>query len=82
MMRRRLGSQRLVCRIACFAQVVSVLWRLPFSSLHRADGARMVRNGSDQVRPDHGIGTETMIDNQRRPLALTKNPLEDRTGSR
>jgi len=42
----RSGNQRLVCRIACRAQAVRVLCRLPWAWLHRAEGARMVRNGS------------------------------------
>ena len=37
---------------------------------------------SAQVRFAHGIGTATISDSQRRPLVLTKWPLEDRTGSR
>ena len=68
--------------IACRARVVSVLWRLPLASLQRAEGARIVRNGSAQVRFAQGIGTATISDSQRRPLVLTKWPLEDRTGSR
>jgi hypothetical protein len=55
----RLGSQRLVCRIACRAQSVSVLCRLRCSPLHRADGAITVRNGSAQCRPDQLIGATT-----------------------
>ena len=79
---RRLGNQRLVCRIACRAQSVSVLCRKRCFSLHRADGASMVRNGSAQCRADQRIGTTTISDSQRRPLVLTKCPFEDRTGSR
>ena len=56
--------------------------RLPLASLKRAEGARIVRNGSAHVRFAQGIGTATISDSQRRPLALTKCPLEDRTGSR
>jgi hypothetical protein len=56
--------------------------RLPPLIWHSTDCADGVRNGSDQVRPEHGIGTETISDNQRRPLVLTKNPLGDWTGSR
>ena len=59
----------LLCRLRCF-------------SLHRADGARTVRNGSAQCRPDQLIGTTTISESQRSPLVLTKCPFEDRTGSR
>jgi hypothetical protein len=41
---------------------------LPWASLHRADGARMVRNGSAQRRAAQGIGTMTISDSQRKPL--------------
>ncbi len=51
----RPGNQRLVCRIAWRAQAVRVLCRLPLAWLHRAEGARMVRNGS----PSAGIPAAT-----------------------
>ncbi len=67
-------------RLAC--QSVSVLCRFRWVSLHRADGARTVRNGSAQCRSDQMIGTTTISEkSQRSPLVLTKRPFEDRTGS-
>ena len=53
---RRSGSQRLVCKIAFFAQLVSALCRFPCTSLQRADGANIVRNGNAQRRPANGTG--------------------------
>jgi hypothetical protein len=58
------------------------LCRRPRSLLQRSEGARTVRNGHAQRRPAQGIGTMTMSDSQRRPLARTKWPREERTGSR
>ncbi len=94
--RRRPGSQRLACRTAWRAQSTTVLCRRPRSLLQRSEGARTVRNGSAQRRPPsggfpsavaegtfaQGIGTMTMSDSQRRPLARTKWSREERTGSR
>ena len=58
------------------------LGRLPLVSAQRDEGARIVRKGRAQVRLAQGIGTAIISDSQRRPLVLTKCPLEDRTGSR
>ena len=44
-------------------------------------GASVVRHGSPQIRPAHGIWTSSMTLIQRSPLALTKWPCEERTGS-
>jgi len=63
---RRWGSQRLVWRMACRAQSVSVVCRWRCVSLQRADGARMVRKGSVQCRPDQGISIATISDSHRR----------------
>src|SRR5271166_6347106 len=79
---RRSGSQRLVCSIACFAQSVRALCRLPCASLQRADGASTVRNGRAQRRPANGTGNITASDSQRKPLVLTKWPCDERTASR
>src|ERR1700712_3493218 len=59
-----------------------LLCRRLCSSFQRLDGARTVRNGKAQRRFAQGMGTMTMRDSQRRPLALTKWPREERTGSR
>ena len=82
MITRRFASQCLACRIAWRAQSVSFLWRRPRASLQRSDGASTVRNGNAQRRPAQGIGTTTISDSHRRPLALTKWPCDERTGSR
>src|SRR3954466_15195336 len=42
----------------------------------------MVRKGRAHTHPAHGIGASSITHNQRRPLALTKWPWLDRTGSR
>src|SRR5262249_41669896 len=75
-------NQRLVCRTACRAQSVSFLWRRPRSSLQRCEGAKIVRKGNAQRRLIKGICTVTIKESQRRPLALTKCPCVERTGSR
>jgi hypothetical protein len=79
---RRPGSQRAVCSRACLAQSVSRLCRLPRLRAYRSDGASTVRKGSAQGRRAHGIGTTSMSESQRSPLAFTKCPCEERTGSR
>ena len=52
------------------------------SSERRSEGARTVKNGNAQTRWVQGIGTNTCSEIQRNPLAFTKWPLLDRTGSR
>jgi hypothetical protein len=79
---RRPGSQRAACSSICLAQSVSRLWRPPRSRALRSDGASTVRNGSAQARPAQGTGTTSMSESQRSPLAFTKCPREERTGSR
>ena len=44
-------------------------------------GRSMVRKGRAHAHPAHGIGASSITHNQRRPLALTKWPWLDRTGS-
>ena len=78
----RLGIQRRACRTSCRPQSVSFLWRSPRLRQYRSEGARAVRNGSAQTRPAQGIGTKSIRLSQRRPLALTKWPWLERTGSR
>src|SRR3954447_15030560 len=78
----RPGSQRRAWRATCRAQSVSFLWRLPRWRQYRSEGARAVRNGRAQTRPAQGIGARSIRLSQRRPPALTKWPLEERTGSR
>lgn len=50
--------------------------------LMRSDGHRIVSTGSALTHLDHGTGDKTRKLNQRKPLALTKWPWLDRTGSR
>ena len=45
-------------------------------------GASRVRKGNAMTRSAHGTFTNNMAESQRRPLALTKCPLDERTGSR
>jgi hypothetical protein len=54
----------------------------PLSRAHRSDGASTVRKGSARARPAQGTGTTSMRESQRSPLASTKWPCEERTGSR
>src|SRR3954466_6820473 len=78
---RRPGSQRAVWSSPCRAQSVSFLCRWPRSVAERSEGASMVRKGRAHTHPAHGIGASSITHNQRRPLALTKWPWLDRTGS-
>ena len=55
-------------------------WRLRFAEIEAFRGASSVRNGSAMMRPAHGTCTSSMAESQRRPLALTKCPLDERTG--
>jgi hypothetical protein len=81
-MMSRPGSQRLIWRMPWRAQSTNDLWRLPLVSSWRCDGANRVRNGKAQRRCAKGSGIMAMKESQRRPLALTKWPCEERTGSR
>jgi hypothetical protein len=56
--------------------------RQPCARAKRSDGASAVRNGKAQTRPAQGIGASSTSEIQRRPLALTKWPRLERTGSR
>ena len=69
---RRSGSQRTICSITCRAPSISVLCLTPRSAADRSEVTRMVRKGSDQMRPLQGTGTNSMADSPRNPLALTK----------
>ena len=79
---RRPGSQRAVSSSACRAQSVSFLCRCPRPVAYRSEGASTVRNGRAQTQSAQGTGANSMTQSQRRPLALTKWPRLDRTGSR
>jgi hypothetical protein len=46
------------------------------------EGASRVRKGSAMTRSAQGTRTSSMAESPRRPLALTKCPLEERAGSR
>jgi hypothetical protein len=78
----RPGIQRRACRTSCRPQSVSFLRRSPRSRQYRSEGARAVKNGSAQTRPAQGTGTSSIKPSQRSPLALTKCPWLERTGSR
>ena len=78
----RFGSQRLIWRMPWRAQSASDLWRLPLVSSWRCEGASIDRNGKAQRRYVKGSGTMVIKESQRKPLALTKGPCEERTGSR
>ena len=54
----------------------------PRSRSYRSEGASAVRTGSAHVRPAQGIGTRSIRQTQRSPLALTKWLWLERTGSR
>jgi hypothetical protein len=43
------------------------LWRRPTCRAKRSEGASVVRNGSPQIRPAHGIWTSSMTLIQRSP---------------
>ena len=47
-----------------------------------ASGGPVADRRRAQIRPAQGIGASSIRLSQRRPLALTKCPFEDRTGSR
>src|SRR5215208_1756922 len=64
------------------ARSVSFLWRQPWLRAKRSEGASAVRNGKARTRPAQGIGASSMTEIQRNPLALTKWPRLERTGSR
>ena len=64
------------------AQSDSVLCRRFRAWAYRSDGANTVRNGNPQTRSAHGTHASSCTEIQRSPLALTKCPLLDRTGSR
>src|SRR3954464_6324738 len=80
-----LGSQSVDRISPCRAQSVSFLY-VRLSALcvsqYRCDGAKIVRNGSAQQRSAQRICGSSANESQRRPLALTKWPFEERTGSR
>src|SRR5262249_41292591 len=78
----RFGSQRLIWRMPWRAQSASDLWRLPLVSSWGCGGARIERNGKGQRRGGEGRGGMAIKESQRKPLALTKWPCEERTGSR
>ena len=79
---RRSGSQRATCSSAWRPQSVSFLKRMPLAAACRSEGAGTVRKGSPQTQPAQGTGAGSMTHSQRRPLALTKWPRLERTGSR
>src|SRR3954453_1000131 len=79
---RRPGSQRAVWSNTWRAQSVGFLCRWPRSVAERSEGASTLRKGSAQTQPAQGMGASSITHNQRRPLALTKWPWLDRTGSR
>ena len=79
---RRPGSQRATCSSACRPQSVSFLKRMPRAAAYRSEGASTARKGSPQTQPAQGTGASSMTHSQRRPLALTKCPWLERTGSR
>jgi hypothetical protein len=79
---RRPGSQRATCSSAWRPQSVSFLKRMPRAVAYRSEGASTARKGSPQTQPAQGTGASSMTQSQRRPLALTKWPWLERTGSR
>ncbi len=79
---RRPGIQRRACRTSCRPRSVSRLWRQPRSRQYRSEGANAVRKGSAYTLPAQGTVTSSTRLSQRRPLALTKWPWLERTGSR
>ena len=79
---RRPGSQRATCSSAWRPQSVSFLKRMPRPAAKRSEGASTVRKGRPQAQPAQGTGASSITDSQRKPLALTKCPRLERTGSR
>lgn len=75
----RSGSHRHSCMIPCRAQSVSKLCRRPCLVFVRSEGAS---SGRAFTTPAHGTGANTIKLSHRKPLALTKWPWLERTGSR
>ena len=78
----RSGSQRRKRHSIWWAQSVTVLWRRPRVSWYRSDGARTVRKGRAHTRRAQETSASSVRLTQRSPLALTKWPWDERTGSR
>ena len=78
----RVGNQRWACNTNWRDQSVSSLGRRLRSFQYRSEGASAVRKGKAHTRPAQGIGASNIKLSQRNPLALTKWPLLERTGSR
>lgn len=76
------GQPAATCSSACWPQSVGVLCRLPRPAACRSEGASTVRKGRPQTQPAQRTGASSMTQSQRRPLALTKWPWLERTGSR